>query len=237
MTVLVPFLDLSKINAKYASSYSKELTKIFEDGWFIQGENCRQFEEEFSKCMNSKYSIGVGNGFDAIKVILLSLIEQKKLQKGDRVIVPVNTFIATALSVVDAGLIPIVSDFDKDTYNMSSDSLKNSNFEEAKALIFVHLYGSMEGIVEVTNYCRENDLILIEDAAQAHGASLDGKMPGSWGVAAGFSFYPGKNLGAVGDAGAITTNDEQLASICRLIRSYGSHEKYQHLVLGSRKRH
>jgi dTDP-4-amino-4,6-dideoxygalactose transaminase len=236
MTVLVPFLDLSKINAKYASSYSKELTKIFEDGWFIQGENCRQFEEEFSKCMNSKYSIGVGNGFDAIKVILLSLIEQKKLQKGDRVIVPVNTFIATALSVVDAGLIPIVSDFDKDTYNMSSDSLKNSNFEEAKALIFVHLYGSMEGIVEVTNYCRENNLILIEDAAQAHGASLDGKMPGSWGVAAGFSFYPGKNLGAVGDAGAITTNDEQLASICRLIRSYGSHEKYQHLVLGLNSR-
>lgn len=200
--------------------------------WFIGGEENEKFEYDFASYCGTSYCVGTGNGLDAIRLILLGY----GIGPGDEVIVPANTFIATVLAITYVGATPVFVDADIHTYNINLEKIEKRITSRTKAIIVVHLYGRAVCIDKVVELSRKYNLKIVEDAAQAHGAEIQGKMVGNLGHAAAFSFYPGKNLGALGDAGAIVTNDKELASRIRALRNYGSHKKYVHEYKGCNSR-
>lgn len=228
----VPFLDLKALYLELKEELDAAYRRVMESGWYILGEEVAAFEEEFADYCDVKYCIGVGNGLDALHLILRAM----DIGAGDEVIVPSNTFIATWLAVSYAGAIPVPVEPDEATYNIDPTRIEAAITQKTKAIIPVHLYGQpadMEPILEIAD---RYQLKVIEDAAQAHGARYKGKRVGGFGNAAGFSFYPGKNLGAFGDGGAITTNDFMIAEKVKSLRNYGSQKKYSHDVKGFNSR-
>lgn len=229
---MIPYLDLGKMHHGIQEEIAKAVNKVMEREWYILGEELNLFEEEYAAFCGTKYCIGVGNGLDALHIILSAY----GIGDGDEVIVPANTFIATALAVSHAGATPVFVDVDEETYNMNPELLEEKITEKTKAIIAVHLYGRLADMEKICHIAKKYNLYLIEDAAQAHGAQLHGEKAGSLSNAAGFSFYPGKNLGAMGDAGAITTSDKSLYEKARALRNYGSNEKYHHIYRGFNSR-
>jgi len=232
----VPFLDLKSINASYREELIEAATRVIDSGWYIQGPEVKAFEKEFAEYCGVNYCIGVGNGLDALTLTLRAWKELGKLKEGDEIIVPANTYIATILAITKNRLRPVLVEPDINTYNLSPVLAEKAVTSKTKVILPVHLYGRLAEMPEIMDVAKRHDLLVLEDAAQAHGASLQGQKAGSWGDAAGFSFYPGKNLGALGDAGAVTTKDEELANTIRVLGNYGSHKKYENLYQGVNSR-
>lgn len=218
----IPFLDLKSPYLELKEEFDAAYERIMRSGWYILGEEVENFEQEFAKYCNAKYCVGVGNGLEALHIILRAY----RIGPGDEVIVPTNTYIATWLAVSYAGAIPVPVEPDEDTFNLNPDLIEGAITERTRAIIPVHLYGQPCDMDAIQEAAIRYDLKVIEDAAQAHGALYKNNKTGILGNAAGFSFYPGKNLGAFGDAGAIVTNDSQLAEKVRALRNYGSKIKY-----------
>lgn len=233
---MVEFLNLKRVNAQYSEEFKKSFDRFLDSGHYILGKQVETFENEFAKYCGVKYCLGVANGLDALILILKAALELDKLQPGDEVLVPANTYIATILAIHLAGLKPVLVEPNLNTYNIDPKALKEKITKKTKAVMVVHLYGRLCDMTEIDQICKQNGLLLFEDSAQSHGATLDGKVAGSWGLASGFSFYPGKNLGALGDAGAITTNDENFKNVLLAIRNYGSHKKYVNDYIGLNSR-
>ncbi len=233
---MVDFLSLKKINNCYERELKEACSRVIDSGWYIMGTELINFEKEYANWCGVKHAIGVANGLDALILVLRAWKEMGKLKEGDEVIVPANTYIASILAITQNDLTPILVEPDPSTFNLSVEGVRKAITDKTKAILPVHLYGRispMKGIMEIA---AENDLLVLEDCAQSHGATIDGQKCGSWGHAAGFSFYPGKNLGALGDAGAITTNDDALAQVLLALRNYGSHVKYQNKYKGINSR-
>ena len=228
----ISFLDLLQINLNHQDEIQSAMNHVLHSGWYILGEQVSAFEKEFASYCNAKHCIGVGNGLDALHLILRAL----KIKEGDEVIVPANTYIATWLAVTYAGATPIPVEPDSITYNIDPNLIERALTSKTRAILPVHLYGQTSDMDSINDIANRHDLYVIEDAAQAHGAKYKGKIAGSLGHAAGFSFYPGKNLGALGDAGAVVTNDDQIAEQVRLIRNYGSRVKYKNEIQGLNSR-
>ena len=233
---MIPFLDLKKINAQYSEELISAAHKVIESGWYIQGDHVQRFEREFAEYCGTKHCIGVANGLDALRLILKGYIELGKLKSGDEVAVPANTYIATLLAITDVGLKPVLVEPDEATFNLDPKRLSQSITKSTKALLVVHLYGQLAEMKQIKKIADEHGLLIVEDSAQAHGASIEGRKAGNWGDASGFSFYPGKNLGGLGDAGAVTTNDTELARVVRALGNYGSEEKYENIYQGLNSR-
>lgn len=231
----IKFLDLKKINMQYKEQMESAFSETLESGWYISGSKLAAFENDFADSCEVSNAIGVSNGLDALRIIFESMVMCGKLKNRATVAVPANTFIASFLAVTHANLNILPVDIDPVTRNLNRKVLEEFK-DRIDAVLFVHLYGSIEGILEVKSFCDENNIVLVEDAAQAHFAKNAKGIAGSFGDAAGFSFYPGKNLGALGDAGAITTNDAEIAETAKTIRNYGSKQKYKHEILGVNNR-
>ncbi|WP_057714514.1 DegT/DnrJ/EryC1/StrS family aminotransferase [Escherichia coli] len=210
--------------------------RVIESGWYISGSELNAFENNFAKYCKVKHAIGVANGLDALTLTLKAWQELGKLKRNDEVLVPANTYIASILAISEAGLKPVLVEPNEFSYNLSVDNIRAKITANTRVILPVHLYGLISPMDEIMNFARENNLLVLEDSAQSHGASINGKKAGSWGDAAGFSFYPGKNLGALGDAGAVTTNDTDLADTVRYLRNYGSKIKYKHEFKGVNSR-
>ena len=232
----IPFLDLKAVNAPYENDIKAAINKVVDSGWYIQGSQVEAFEKEFADFVGVKHSIGVANGLDALRIILRAYMELGEISEGDEIIVPANTFIATILAVLDNRLKPLLVEPDINTYNIDPNLIEDQITEKTKAIMIVHLYGQNAYTEKIGELCKKYNLKLIEDAAQAHGAYYKDKRVGSLGNASGFSFYPGKNLGALGDAGAICTDDDELATICRALGNYGSLQKYHNRYQGYNSR-
>ena len=233
---MTPFLDLQSINAQYRAELIEACTRVIDSGWYIGGSELSQFEQEFAAFCGSAHCIGVANGLDALILTLRAWLELGRLQPGDEVIVPANTYIASILAISANGLTPVLVEPDAASFNISPANARTAITAKTRAILPVHLYGQLADMPAIMALAREHGLLVLEDAAQAHGAAIVGKRAGSWGDAAGFSFYPGKNLGALGDAGAITTQDAELAQTLHALRNYGSHEKYKNLFKGVNSR-
>ena len=233
---MISFLDLKAINAKYRDELIAAATRVIDSGWYIQGTEVKAFEEEFSHYCGSKHCIGVANGLDALTLALRAWKEMGKLKEGDEVIVPANTYIASILAITENRLRPVLVEPDEATFNLCPEKTAAAITPSTKAILAVHFYGQIASMPELMQLADKHGLLVLEDAAQAHGASIGGRKTGSWGDAAGFSFYPGKNLGALGDAGAVTTDDEDLAKTIRALGNYGSHKKYENLYQGVNSR-
>lgn len=233
---MIPFLDLKGINAQYREELIQAVTDVIDSGWYIQGTHVKAFEQEFADYCGTKHCIGVANGLDALILVLRAWKELDKLKEGDEVIVPANTYIASILSITENRLKPILVEPDENTFNLSPDAVRQAITSNTKAILAVHLYGQLADMPSINQIAKEHGLLVIEDSAQSHGASLNGRKAGNWGDASGFSFYPGKNLGALGDAGAVTTNDDELAQTIRALGNYGSHKKYENLYKGVNSR-
>lgn len=227
-TVNLPFLDLRHGNMRFKTEFADALQRVLVRGWFVQGEELAAFESEFAAYCGVPHCIGVGNGLDALTLILRGYVELGQLAQGDEVVLPANSFIATALAVSWAGLTPVLAEPDTVTGNLDPRAAAAAIGPRTRALLPVHLYGRLADMAALRALADAHGLLLIEDAAQAHGATLNGCHAGSFGDAAGFSFYPGKNLGALGDGGAIVTADADLAACVASLRSYGSSHKYHH---------
>ncbi len=231
----VKFLDLKKINARHQSDFDQSFKEFIESGYYILGSQTKKFEAAFAEYCQSKYCLGVANGLDALILIFKALIQQKKLKTGDLIAVQGNTFIASALGATHCGLkIQVLTP--TEGYNLSAADVESQISRDAKCLLLVHLYGEMKDTDLIADICKKKNIILVEDAAQAHGAMWSGKKAGQYGVATSFSFYPGKNLGALGDGGAIVTNDDSLFEELSYLRNYGSKVKYHHDRLGFNSR-
>ena len=233
---MIPFLDLKAINAQYRNELIEACTRVIDSGWYIGGQELAQFEQHFAEYCGTQFAIGVANGLDALTLVLRAWMEMGKLKEGDEVIVPANTYIASILAITENRLIPVLVEPDIATYNINPDNIEASITDKTKAILPVHLYGALADMPAIMDIAKRHNLLVLEDSAQAHGASLKGQTAGSWGNASGFSFYPGKNLGALGDAGAITTNNSELADTLRALRNYGSHEKYKNVLKGVNSR-
>jgi len=232
---MIKFLDLKAINHQYKDELMQAVENVIDSGWYIKGESLQNFEQNFAKYCGTKYCIGVANGLDALTLIFKALIIQGKLKKGDEVIVPANTYIASILAIEENNLIPVLAEPDLYTYNLSLDGVKQNLTPKTKAVLTVHLYGMLAE--DISKFCIENNLLLVEDSAQAHGAvAKNGVRAGNFGIASGFSFYPGKNLGALGDAGGVTTNDKDLANVITQLGNYGSEKKYYNSLKGINSR-
>lgn len=238
---MIPFLDLKNINAQYQEELKEACARVIDSGWYILGNEVAEFEKEFATYCETDHCLGVANGLDALVLILRAYIELGVMQKGDEVIVPSNTYIASILAISENGLIPILVEPDINTFNLDPKLIEQAITAKTKAILTVHLYGQVTAMDEINAIAKKHNLKVIEDCAQAHGALYQGKNAnakkvGSLGDAAGFSFYPGKNLGALGDGGAVTTNDSELAATISALRNYGSHEKYKNLYKGTNSR-
>jgi len=233
---MIPFLDLKAINAQYRDELVDACTRVIDSGWYIGGSELKQFEQQFASYCGTKYAIGVANGLDALILTMRAWKELGKLKEGDEVIVPSNTYIASILAISANNLTPILVEPCIDSFNIDPKKIEAAITVRTKAILPVHLYGQLADMPAIMDIAKHHELLVLEDSAQAHGASIDGKRAGSWGDASGFSFYPGKNLGALGDAGAITSSDEELAHTLRALRNYGSHEKYKNLFQGVNSR-
>ncbi|WP_240990467.1 DegT/DnrJ/EryC1/StrS family aminotransferase [Psychrobacter submarinus] len=232
----IPFLDLKSINQQYREELVEACTRVIDSGWYINGSELEQFEANFAKYCGTKHAIGVANGLDALILTLRAWKELGKLEEADEVIVPSNTYIASILAITANNLKPILVEPNIESFNIDPNNIKDAITDRTKAILPVHLYGQLADMSAIMQIANDQNLLVLEDSAQAHGASYDGKIAGNWGNASGFSFYPGKNLGALGDAGAITTNDDELANTLRALRNYGSHEKYKNLFAGVNSR-
>lgn len=233
---MIPFLDLKSINGKHREELIAAFTKVLDGGWFIQGDEVARFEAEFAAFCGVRHAIGVGNGLDALTLALRAWKWLGRMRDGDEVIVPSHTFIATALAVSEAGLKPVLVETIPFEYTIDPGRLEAAVTPRTRAIIPVHLYGRMCRMPEIAEIAKRRGLLVLEDSAQAHGAASEGIRAGAWGDASGFSFYPGKNLGALGDAGAVTTDDDELATTIRAIGNYGSRAKYEHARKGVNSR-
>ena len=234
---MIRFLDLHKINKKYSKLLNSEVKKVISSGWYINGKKCFIFENDFAKYCGTNYCIGVANGLDALSLIFKAYIKLGKLEIGDEVLVPANTYIASILAIVNNELIPVLVGPDLNSFNIdNTEAFQDKITDRTRAIMPVHLYGQVTNMQVINQIAKENDLLVIEDAAQAHGAYYGTKRTGNLGDAAGFSFYPGKNLGALGDGGAVTTNDSDLASTIRVLSNYGSDKKYHNSIKGVNSR-
>lgn len=234
--MMVRFLDTKKINKRLISAFRDDVDAILDSGRYVLGERLALFETQFAAYCGASSAVGVGSGLDALSVILESYKAIGRLKAGDKVIVPANTYIATVLAITKAGLIPVLAEPDLETFNLGLSSMEEAYSSDVKAIMPVHLYGQLAPMEEISGFAKDKELLVVEDAAQAHGARHKGVSAGAWGDAAGFSFYPGKNLGALGDAGAITTSDEELANAASVYRNYGSAEKYRNDYQGVNSR-
>lgn len=233
---MIPFLDLKKINEQYSTELKEAFARVIDSGWYIQGDELRLFESEFATFCGTRYCIGVANGLDALTLTLRAWKELGKLKEGDEILVPANTYIASILAITENNLTPVLVEPDENTYNLCPKKTAAAITANTKAILAVHLYGQLAPMPELMALADEHGLLVLEDSAQAHGASINNTKAGCWGHASGFSFYPGKNLGALGDAGAVTTNDEKLAMTIRALSNYGSHKKYENLYQGVNSR-
>lgn len=233
---MIKFLDLQKINAQYESELKEAANRVIDSGWYLLGKELKQFENKYAEFCGTKYAIGVANGLDALRLILRAYIELGVMNKGDEVIVPSNTYIASILAVSNEDLVPVFVEPNEMTYNLDSSRIEAAISDKTKGILTVHLYGQNSIDQQMLDLCKKYDLKLLEDCAQSHGAVWNGKLSGNLGDAAGHSFYPGKNLGALGDAGAVTTNDYDLYKTVLALRNYGSHKKYENIYLGLNSR-
>lgn len=233
---MVKFLDLQKITSKYSDEIQEAVTRVIDSGWYLQGQENEQFEKEYSSYIGVNYTIGCANGLDALIWIFRAYLELGIFQKGDEVIVPANTYIASILALTENGLKPVLVEPDLNTYQIDSSKIESAITERTKAILIVHLYGQCAYTDQIGELCRKYNLKLVEDNAQAHGCLFQGRKTGALGDAAGHSFYPGKNLGALGDAGAVTTDDKELAETVRSLANYGSRRKYVFQYMGRNSR-
>lgn len=233
---MIKFLDLQKINLLHQEEIEARLLKTFRSGWYLLGEEVKQFEKNLSAYIGTKHAIGTANGLDALRLIFKAYIEIGVMQPGDEVIVPANTYIASLLAVTDNNLVPVLVEPNLNTYNIDIAQIEEKITSKTKAIMVVHLYGQAVFSEALTALAKRHNLRIIEDNAQAIGAEWNGIKTGNLGDAAGFSFYPGKNLGALGDAGAVTTNDDELARTIRALANYGSEEKYVNKYQGLNSR-
>ncbi len=228
----IPFASFEAMHSEIEKELEESVLRVTRSNWFIRGKECEQFEHDFAQYCGTKYCVGCGNGLDA----LFLLLKAYGIGMGDEVIVPSNTFIATALAVTYTGALPVLVEPKIQTYTIDSSCIEEKITPNTKAIIAVHLYGQPADMDEIYTIAHKYGFLVIEDAAQAHGAIYKGKKVGNLGHAAGFSFYPGKNLGAFGDAGAVTTNDEKIAEKVRALSNYGSDYKYHHIYAGNNSR-
>ena len=232
----VDFLALNKINEPFNEQFVKKVQGILETGQYLFGPHLTEFEKAFSRFCGVSGSVGVANGLDALTISLLAWKTQGLVSEGDEVLVPSNSFIASALAVIESGLKPVFVEPNRLSYNLEASECQKHITPRTRVIMPVHLYGSICQMDEICNLARKNNLLVLEDCAQGHGAKLDGINAGAWGNAGAFSFYPGKNLGGVSDGGAIVSNDEDFLRTCRAIGNYGAERKYAHHVVGSNSR-
>lgn len=233
---MISFLDLKNINAACREELLEACTRVIDSGWYIAGNELSRFEVEFASYCGSRHCIGVANGLDALTLTLRAWKELGKLKEGDEVIVPANTYIASILAITENRLVPVLVEPDEASFNLCPRKTEAAITPKTRAILPVHLYGLLADMPALIDIAERHNLLVLEDSAQAHGASINGRKAGNWGHASGFSFYPGKNLGALGDAGAITTSDDELAQTLRALRNYGSHEKYKNIYQGVNSR-
>jgi dTDP-4-amino-4,6-dideoxygalactose transaminase len=232
----INFLDLKANNAVVREELIEACTRVIDSGWYIAGNELSTFEDAFSRYCGSKHCIGVANGLDALILTLRAWKALGKIKDGDEVIVPGNTYIASILAITENRLVPVLVEPEPGTFNICPAGIRAAITDKTRAILAVHLYGRLADMPAIMAIAEQHNLLVLEDSAQAHGASLNGRKSGSWGDASGFSFYPGKNLGALGDAGAITTDDDELAVTLRALRNYGSNEKYKNIHQGVNSR-
>ncbi|WP_312077998.1 DegT/DnrJ/EryC1/StrS family aminotransferase [Chryseobacterium sp.] len=232
----IKFLDLQKINLQNQSEIETAILETFQSGWYLLGEKTKQFENNLSQYIGSKHIIGVANGLDALRLIIRGYLEIGIFKESDEIIVPANTYIASLLAITDNRLVPIMVEPNPENYNLDFDKIESAITPKTKAIMTVHLYGQIAYNTKLKEIANRYNLKIIEDNAQAIGAEYEGIKTGNLGDAAGFSFYPGKNLGALGDGGAVSTNDSKLAIAIRALANYGSLEKYKNTYKGLNSR-
>ncbi len=233
---MISLLNLKTINAQRREELLNAATRVIDSGWYINGDELRMFEQEFAVYCGVSHCVGVANGLDALTLVLRAWRELGRIKDGDEVIVPANTYIASILAITENNLKPVLVEPDIATYNLNSEAIEKAITSKTKLILPVHLYGLLSPMHEVCEIAKRYGLLVLEDSAQAHGAILDGRKAGGWGDASGFSFYPGKNLGALGDGGAVTTDDEELATVIRALGNYGSKKKYENQYIGINSR-
>lgn len=233
---MIKFLDLQQINLAHQQEIEEKLLQTFRSGWYLLGNEVKAFEEQLAAYAGAKHAIGVANGLDALRLILRGYIEMGVMQKGDEILVPANTYIASILAISDNGLVAVLVEPDINTYNIDISKIEEKITSRTKGVMIVHLYGRVVFSEHLKALAQKHQLKIIEDNAQAIGAEWKGVKTGNLGDAAGFSFYPGKNLGALGDAGGITTNDDELATNIRALANYGSNQKYVNIYQGLNSR-
>ena len=241
--ITIPYLPLKELNARHATEMKEAMAEVVDSGWYLRGEQTRLFEQEYAQYIGTRYCVGCGNGLDALTLIFRAYKELGILHEGDEVIVPANTYIASILAITENNLTPILVEPRIDTFQIDDSLIEQHITKKTKAILLVHLYGYCAFTERIAQLCDNYHLLLIEDNAQAHGCNYQlsiinypFKKTGSLGNAAGHSFYPGKNLGALGDGGAVTTDDEQLAEVVRALGNYGSSKKYHFDYLGKNSR-
>lgn len=232
----IPFLELKSLNNQYFNEYERAFDRVMGSGWYIRGKECEMFEKEFAEYCGVKHCVGVGNGLDALILILRAYKEMGLMRDGDEVIVPANTYIASILAITQNNLVPVLVEPEIDSFLIDPLKIEEKITSKTKAILVVHLYGQTCEMDKINEIAKKYNLKVIEDSAQSHGAFFGDKRCGNLGDASGFSFYPGKNLGALGDAGAVTTNDDELAACIRALGNYGSHKKYENLYKGINSR-
>ncbi len=223
---MIPFLSLKDITAKYSDEIHEAVSRVVDSGWYLQGEENERFEQHYADYIGTSYCIGCANGLDALIWIFRAYIEMGIMQPGDEVIVPANTYIASVLAITENGLKAVLVEPNPCTLEIDENRIEVAITNRTKAILLVHLYGRCVYSEKIREICQRYELLLVEDNAQAHGCTYNGKKTGSLGEAAGHSFYPGKNLGALGDGGAVTTDNEELAECIRALANYGSQRKY-----------
>jgi len=234
---MIPFLSLKEVTAQHGAEIREAVTRVVDSGWYLQGEENKAFEAEYAQFIGTQYAVGCANGLDALIWIFRAYIEMGVMQAGDEVIVPANTYIATIIALTENGLVPVLVEPKLNTLEIDDDLIEAHITSKTKALCIVHLYGRCAYTEKIGALCKKYNLKLVEDNAQAHGCLYqDGRMTGSIGDVAGHSFYPGKNLGALGDGGAVTTNDKALADTVRALANYGSTKKYVFKYVGRNSR-
>ena len=232
----VPFLSLKDVTAMHGEEIQAVVSRVVESGWYLQGEKNARFEKNYADYIGTKHCIGVANGLDALIWIWRAYIELGVMQSGDEVILPANTYIATHLGITENGLVPVCVEPNPETLEIDDSLIEQHITPRTRAICIVHLYGRNACTQKILDLCKKYNLKLVEDNAQAHGCTFNGKRTGSLGDAAGHSFYPGKNLGALGDGGAVTTNDSELATVVRALANYGSQKKYVFKYAGRNSR-
>jgi dTDP-4-amino-4,6-dideoxygalactose transaminase len=233
---MIKFLDIQKINLSHQKETEERLLNTFRSGWYLLGNEVKTFEQNLANYIGTKYAIGVANGLDALRLILRGYLELGIMQRGDEIIVPANTYIASILAISDNGLVPVLVEPSLENYNIDIDKIEEKITSKTKGILIVHLYGRVVFSEKLKEIAQKHELKIIEDNAQSIGAEWNGIKTGNLGDAAGFSFYPGKNLGALGDAGGVTTNDEVLAKTIRALANYGSNQKYVNIYQGLNSR-